>query len=588
MKLKLSDMHREQQPIPGFEKMFIGLEVAALTLLVICITLLYATTHTLVSYVLVFLAILILTVGFIVFNLLMTQTRDRLRRAQDDKNALQLSEERFRMFMDTSPAYVIMKDEESRYVYCNNKIEKLYEKPASDIIGKTEFDLFPQKEAEQFVAEDLKVLSINETSMFEDSASDPHGVIHDWWVIKFPMRDSNGKRYIGIHVMDITDRKNTEAQLAHERDLLHALMDNIPDTVYFKDTESRFTRINQRQAQFLNIASPEDAIGKTDFEFLPRGMAQPFYDEEQKLFATGKAILDKLEYNPSLLGMPRWFSASKAPIRDAHGQITGLIGITRDITERKLAEVEREKLIKDLEARNTELEQFTYTVSHDLKSPLVTIQGFLGYLEEDALAGNMERVRHDSLRIKEATSKMQKLLSELLELSRIGRMMNEPEEVPFEDIVQDVLKVVEGQIHNRDVSVNVASGFPTVYGDKARIVEVMQNLIDNACKYMGDQAQPQIEIGHTIEQDDKPVFYVRDNGMGIEAKHHERVFGLFNKLDTKTEGSGIGLALVKRIVEIHKGRIWVESDGLGKGATFFFTLGTKQELMNNPSLRADP
>jgi len=245
-------------------------------------------------------------------------------------------------------------------------------------------------------------------------------------------------------------------------------------------------------------------------------------------------------------------------------------------------------LIKDLEARNTELEQFTYTVSHDLKSPLVTIQGFVGYLEQDALAGNMERVKHDSLRIKEATSKMQKLLSELLELSRIGRMMNEPEEAPFEDIVQDALRVVEGQINNRKVRVNLVSDLPTIYGDKARIVEVMQNLIDNACKYMGDQIQPQIEIGHMPGQDGNSVFYVRDNGIGVEPKYHERIFGLFNKLNPKTEGSGIGLALVKRIIEIHKGRIWVESEGLGTGTTFFFTLSASPGSMDNPSLRVNP
>jgi len=576
------------KPKLEFEKILIFMQIAGLALLITFVMLLYTPAHTLMSNVLIFLSILIVIACLVVFNLFMRQTRNKLHRAQENEKALQLSEERFRMFMDTSPAIVIMKDEESRYLYCNTKAEIIQGKPVDEIIGKTEFELFPKEEAERSTASDRQVLESGKPITLEYSARDPQGVLHDWWLLKFPMYSVTGEKYVGMQILDITDRKRAEVALAHERDLLHTLMNNITDTVYFKDEKSRFTRINQQQAQFLGVASPEDALDKTDFDFMPIELAQTFYDDEQKLFATGEPIRDRLEYNPTSLGAPRWFSASKAPIKDANGQITGLVGITRNITERKLAEIEREKLIKDLEARNTELEQFTYTVSHDLKSPLVTIQGFVGYLEQDALAGNMERVKHDSLRIKEATSKMQKLLSELLELSRIGRMMNEPEEAPFEDIVQDALRVVEGQINNRKVRVNLVSDLPTIYGDKARIVEVMQNLIDNACKYMGDQIQPQIEIGHMPGQDGNSVFYVRDNGIGVEPKYHERIFGLFNKLNPKTEGSGIGLALVKRIIEIHKGRIWVESEGLGTGTTFFFTLSASPGSMDNPSLRVNP
>jgi signal transduction histidine kinase len=123
----------------------------------------------------------------------------------------------------------------------------------------------------------------------------------------------------------------------------------------------------------------------------------------------------------------------------------------------------------------------------------------------------------------------------------------------------------------RQIQVRVEAGLPSVYGDRTRLVGVLQNLIDNASKFMGNQMDPKIDIG-TMTQDSKPVFYVRDNGMGIDPEHFERIFGLFNKLDTNTEGTGIGLALVKRIVEVHGGRIWVESEGEGKGSTFYFTL----------------
>ena len=251
--------------------------------------------------------------------------------------------------------------------------------------------------------------------------------------------------------------------------------------------------------------------------------------------------------------------------------------VQRELTERINAETEREKLIAQLRAKNTELENFTYTVSHDLKAPLLSINGFLGFLQKDALAGNTERVKTDISRITEATGKMERLLAELLELSRIGRMMNAPMDIPFDELVKEALEIVHGQLELHKVTVHTQPNLPVVRGDRQRLTEVLQNLVDNAAKYMGDQINPLIEIGQHGEENNKPIFFVKDNGMGISHEYHERIFGLFNKLDAQSEGTGIGLTLVKKIIEFHGGRIWVESDpspkgGAGKGSTFYFTL----------------
>jgi signal transduction histidine kinase len=236
------------------------------------------------------------------------------------------------------------------------------------------------------------------------------------------------------------------------------------------------------------------------------------------------------------------------------------------------AEAEREKLIAELEAKNAELERFTYTVSHDLKAPLITMRGFLGLLEKDAQAGDAEQMQADMRRVVEATDKMQRLLNELLELSRIGRITNLPGAVPFETIAHEAIELVHGQLEAHRVQVDVTPDLPTVYGDRARLVEVVQNLVDNAAKFMGDQAEPQITIGQQgTDRDGKPILFVRDNGLGIDPQYHDRIFGLFDKLDPRSEGTGIGLALIKRIVEVHGGRIWIESE-TGKGSTFLFTL----------------
>jgi signal transduction histidine kinase len=237
---------------------------------------------------------------------------------------------------------------------------------------------------------------------------------------------------------------------------------------------------------------------------------------------------------------------------------------------------QRQVFIEELEAKNAELERFTYTVSHDLKSPLVTITGFLGYLEKDALAGNAEKIRSSINRITMAAQKMQELLNDLLELSRIGRVINLPESLSFSEIITEALERVQGQLDAKKIVVEVQTVLPSVYGDRVRLVEVVQNLIDNAAKFSDKTQAPRIEIGtKETDQEDQATFFVRDHGIGIQREFQERIFGLFNKLDHNAEGTGIGLTLVKRIIEVHGGKIWVESEP-GKGATFYFMLPTSQ------------
>ncbi|HET9905582.1 MAG TPA: ATP-binding protein [Anaerolineales bacterium] len=232
---------------------------------------------------------------------------------------------------------------------------------------------------------------------------------------------------------------------------------------------------------------------------------------------------------------------------------------------------ERKKLISELEANNAELERFTYTVSHDLRNPLVTIKGFLGMLEKDLEEGRKDRIASDFRRIGNAADKMDELLSDLLELSRIGRVLNPPEEVDLGRLTREAVELLDARIRSKNVTVNISPELPIVFGDRIRLREVIENLIDNAVKYTDDHHEPVIEIGASKQKDNHMIF-VRDNGIGIEAPHLKKIFGLFEKLNQHSEGTGIGLALIKRIIETHGGKIWAESDGLGKGTTFYFTI----------------
>jgi signal transduction histidine kinase len=177
----------------------------------------------------------------------------------------------------------------------------------------------------------------------------------------------------------------------------------------------------------------------------------------------------------------------------------------------------------------------------------------------------------DVKHIRDATEKMKHLLDDLLELSRVGRLINPPEAVSLAELAEEARVLVGGQIAERGAQINIAPNLPIVFGDRPRLLEVLQNLIDNAVKYLGHQPEPRIDIG-VREAGGETIIYVHDNGIGIEPQYHEKVFGLFERLEQDTEGTGIGLALVKRIVELHGGRIWVESNGGGQGSTFCFTL----------------
>ncbi len=239
--------------------------------------------------------------------------------------------------------------------------------------------------------------------------------------------------------------------------------------------------------------------------------------------------------------------------------------------ELRRTEERHQQVVRELEQRNAEMERFMYTVSHDLKSPLITIRGFLGMAETDLEAGNRDRLRNDMHRIHAAAGRMSLLLDDLLELSRIGRLVNEPEEVALGELAREAAEQIAGAIEEAGVEVVIAPDLPLARGDRRRLVEVYQNLIENGVKFSAGVERPRVEVG-CRRSAAPPIFFVRDNGVGIEPREQRKIFDRFERLDQSIEGTGIGLTIVQRIIELHGGGIWVESEGAGTGSIFCFTL----------------
>jgi len=363
---------------------------------------------------------------------------------------------------------------------------------------------------------------------------------------------------------DISARKKAEEALGKRNRDMEAILSASTDSVFLLSSDWDFIALNEATAIKFGQSSQE-LLGKSLSDILPLDLRAKNKAKFDEVIGTGSAVRFEDEKDG------RFYYTSFYPVLDAKGNVAGVAGFDRDITEAKQAEMERERLITELEAKNAELERFTYSVSHDLRSPLITIRTFLGFVAESAANGNMDTLRSDLDRIDKAAEKMGQLLGEILELSRVGRMFNPPSEAPIRDLLDDALELLSGRITQHGVEVRIAQNLPTLYVDRPRVLEVFQNLIENSMKFLGDQPSPRIEIG-SRNDGDEIVLFVRDNGIGINPLYHEKVFGLFNKLDPKTEGTGIGLALVKRIIEVHGGRIWVESEGAGKGSSFCFTL----------------
>lgn len=373
--------------------------------------------------------------------------------------------------------------------------------------------------------------------------------------------------------VEIVARKKAEARLSTSEEKYRTLFERSADAILIIEGD-RFVDCNAATVDMLGYPSKEMFLNAHPWELSPPLQPDGRSSDEKAAEMIARALdagSHRFEWTHSRAnGDP--FPAEVLLTAISKEEPPVLHVVWRDITVRRQAEEALQQLTVDLTRTNLELERFTYTVSHDLKSPLITIMGFIGLLEKGLGDEQDDDTRSAIDFIRSAATKMSALLDSLLEVSRIGRVVNLAETINLEEVTREALELVSGPLAESRATVTVASGLPLVSGDRLRLRQVMQNLIENGIKYSKGQASPQIEVG-VAEVDGKRACFVRDNGLGIPPEHHERVFGLFARLDQSQAGTGVGLTLVKRIIELHGGKVWLDSTGVpGEGTTVWFTL----------------
>jgi PAS domain S-box-containing protein len=358
--------------------------------------------------------------------------------------------------------------------------------------------------------------------------------------------------------------------LAKANRFLDAIIENIPHMIFVKDAERlAFERFNRAGEALLGVTRDE-LIGKNDYDFFPADQAQ-FFQAKDRNTLESKALLDISEEPIETPRGTRWLHTKKVPILGENGAPAYLLGISEDITDRKRAAQALMRAKEAAESASRELESFSYSIAHDLRAPLRSIDGFSQALLEDYSEQLDEEGRSHLRRVRNAAQRMAFLIDDLLKLSRLTRAEMHRTSVDLSALARSAGDKLKERWPERVVELHISDHL-VVQGDSRLLAVVIENLLDNAWKFTRTRVPARIEVG-SEDLGSRRVLFVRDNGVGFDMSYVDKLFGVFQRLHavSEYEGAGIGLATVQRVVHRHGGKAWADSQ-LDRGATFYFTL----------------
>jgi PAS domain S-box-containing protein len=482
--------------------------------------------------------------------------------------ALRDSEALYHSLVDHLPLSVLRKDRDGRYTFVSRRYLEFSGKESHEILGTTDFDLFPHELATKYRQGDEQVLSTG--AQFEDVEAyrKPDGEIRNIQVLKTPVRDAQ-KRVIGTQVMfwDVTESKSAEKALRESEERARLIVETAYDPFVSIDAGGRVLDWNTQATSTFGWTR-EDVLGKTLADLIvPAKYREAHRGGIGRYLETGVGPLLNSRIEITALhrdGHEFPVELIIWPVRTSKGCCFN--AFVHDITRRKAAEAE-------IRSKNQDLETLLYVTSHDLREPLRAIENFSRIVCE-RYADKLDAKGRDFLeRVVRGAQRLDRLLEDVLTLSRVQRTVEACEDVDSGEIVADVLRHLETRIRETQAVVQVIDGLPYIRADRRWATQAVQNLVSNALKYTVEGRAPEVEIGG-FQGPEGVGLIVRDRGMGVPADYAERIFQLFQRAVSRNiEGTGAGLAIVKRVAERHGGRAWVRPRD-GGGSEFIITFGS--------------
>ena len=467
--------------------------------------------------------------------------------------------------------HIFVKDTKSRFVLANIALARhMGAENPEELLGKTDFAFYPKKLAAKFSADERTIIESGRPRINREEAGMDQAGNWMWFLsTKVPLRDSKGKT-VGIvgSSRDITWNKRAEEALRDSRALYYSLVESLPVNVFRKDLAGKFSFGNRLFCETLGKPL-EEIIGKTDFDLFPKELAEKYRGDDKAVGET-REVFEDIEEHQKPDGERIYVEVLKAPVYNSRGEVVGIQGIFWDVTEKKRAEEELKRTAAELTRSNAELEQFAYIASHDLQEPLRMVASYTQLLAK-RYKNKLDSDADDFIEyVVDGASRMRVLIDDLLTYSRIGTHGRPFEPTDCEEVLERVFANLQMAIHESGAIVT-HNHLPTVTADPSQLEQLLQNLIRNAIKFHSEEP-PRVHVS-AEENATEWLFSVRDNGIGIDPEYANRIFVIFQRLHGRGEypGTGIGLAVCKKIVQRHGGRIWVESQP-GKGSTFYFTI----------------
>ena len=549
------------------------------------------------------------------------------------EQAVQESEAIYHALVESLPLCLVRKNQAGQIVFGNRKLCEILGRPLEVLLGKTDFDLFSEELARKYVQDDQQVLRSGEVLHGIEQHQLPDGQWKFMEILKGPVRSPAGE-IVGVQVMfwDVTERKQAEEALERERNLLQTLIDHSPDLIFVKDSVGRFVVANSALLGILGASSREVVLGKTDFDFLARELAEKYWADDERVIRTGRPLIEREETTLAPNGNELWLLTTKVPLKDGSGETNGLVGIARDITNRKRAEEQLRMAKESADAANRAKSDFLANMSHEIRTPMNAIIG----MTELLLDTDLSSTQREYLRmVQESGEALLTLINDILDFSKIEAGKLELDDATFDlrESLGDTMRSLALRAHSKglELAFRVAVETPNwLRGDVGRLRQIIVNLVGNSIKFTqqgevvlnvwledsaersselpteteitsethspnvnagdvnaGDVNAGDVNAGDTV----RLHFSVSDTGIGIPEEKLEVVFQEFEQADASTTrrygGSGLGLAISSRLVGLMEGRIWAESQ-VGQGSTFHFTATFALSTEPRPRRRTQP